>query len=157
METGEVLFGRDITKTVRLIPQRVIEEYWDHVQSVEQACVNLETNTQFTGSCFHLYKALSTTYFIDFSILRSVDRRRNKEDFIASVLGDGFSRVREKYYWVVNHVDTNLTRASVRIPVTMDKTIKKRDYTFVHEKSVQILEIVSEKYRQVVQWAEDYM
>jgi hypothetical protein len=153
--TGKMLFGRDITKSVQLIPQYVIEEYWVHVQGVEQAVSNLESNLQFTGSCYRLYAALSTTYFIHSLILSLIDRTYKKENFIASVLGNKFSRVRERYYWVVNHLDEKVVQTTVRIPSNVDNRFKKRDYVSVQGKSDDVLRIARETYRRVVQWAED--
>ncbi len=153
--TGKMLYGRDITKIIQIKPQYVIEEYWVHVQSTEQAVSNLESNLQFTGSCYHLYAVLGTTYFIHSLILSSIDRTYKKENFIASVLGDEFSRVRERYYWVVNHLDEKVIQTTVRIPSNIDNHYKKRDYVSILEKSDEVLRIARETYRQVAQWAED--
>jgi hypothetical protein len=157
MKNGKLLFGEDLTKSVRLLPKRVVEEYWDCVQSAEQACSNLESYVQFTGSCFHLYRALSITYFLDAFILHIDNQKGAKEDYIASVLGADFSGIRNRYYWVMNHIDPGLSPRSIRIPTNLDKSINKDDYERAHEKASEILETVKDRYRLVTHWAENQM
>lgn len=101
LSNGKVLFGEDITKSIQLSLQYVCELYWKHIQDVENVCRNLEAGVQYTGSCYSLYDALSTTYFIDRYILHSIKVDMNKEAFIKSQLGNEFSKVRERYYWIV--------------------------------------------------------
>ena len=157
MKNGKLLFGEDVTKSVRLLPKRVVEEYWDCVQSVEQAYSNLESYTQFTGSCFHLYRALSITYFLDSFILHLGNQKGAKEDYIALVFGNEFSRIRDRYYWVMNHVDVSMFPKSIRIPISLDRSTNKNDYAHVYEKAGKVWEIVKDRYRHVTQWAENQM
>ena len=153
ISNGRVLFGEDITD-IQLIPQRVSESYWTHVQSVENACGNLEAGAQYTGSCYSLYDALSTTYFVDRFIFHSFKDGINKEEFIKSQLGSEFSKARERYYWIVGRIETVSSLISLRIPTGVDRKFKRRDYKLMHGRALDVLEVLQDRYKKIKYWSE---
>lgn len=154
LSNGKVLFGEDITKTIQLAPHCVSESYWQCVQSVNDACTHLGAGVQYTGSCFFLYDSLSTTYFVDRFIFRSVEDGLRKDDFIRSKLASEFSRARERYYWIVSRKDHTKSQSSLRVPTSVDRRFKRSDYERMHEKAVGVLRLVQDKYREVKKWSE---
>jgi predicted nucleotidyltransferase len=151
---GKVLYGEDIIDTIQLVPQLVSESYWMQVQSVENACINLDSGVQYTGSCFYLYDALSSTYFVDRYIFRLTSNGKNKEEFIKSKLRSEFSKARERYYWVVDCIDTVNSQNKLRIPVSVDRKFKQNDYKQMYARSIDILELVQNRYKEINNWSE---
>jgi hypothetical protein len=154
VSNGKVLFGEDITETIQLVPQRVSESYWTHVQSVEDACRNLDAGVQYTGSCHSLYDALSTSYFVDRFIFQSIKDGMNKEEFIKSHLRNEFSRVRERYYWIVGRIETANSQDRLRIPVGVDRKFKESDYRRMHLRALDVLDVVQDQYKKIMHWSE---
>lgn len=154
LSNGKVLFGQDITKTVQLIPQRVSESYWKHIQDVEEGLRNLDVGVQYTGSCYSIYDALSTTYFVERFILHSIKGNMNKEEFIKMQLQTEYSKARERYYWVISHIEKANSERKLRIPAGVDRRFNRSDYKLMHSKVVDFLEILQNRYKNIKNWSE---
>ncbi|MHA2025651.1 MAG: nucleotidyltransferase domain-containing protein [Candidatus Thorarchaeota archaeon] len=149
LSNGKVLFGEDITETVCLISQQVCESYWKHIQNMEDVCRNLDANVKYTGSCYFIYDALSTTYFVDRFILYPTEVHTNKEEFIKSFLGREFLRTRERYYWIANQIETENSRKRLRIPKAVDRRFNSSDYKEMYEKAINIIEVLQDRYKEL--------
>lgn len=154
LTNGRVLFGEDITQDVLLNPRLVSESYWQCVQNVEDAARNLEAGIQYTGSCFFLYDAFSTTYFIGRFIFHSIGEDITKEDFIKPQLREEFSRVRKQYYWISRRAETKDAQNKLRIALSADRKFSKDDYNRLHTRAQDSLTGLLDMYRKIKGWSE---
>jgi hypothetical protein len=154
LSNGKVLFGEDIRNTVRLAPQRTSESFWKHVQSVEDACRNLGTGIQYTGSCYSIYDALSTNYFVDRFIFHSIEDDISKEESIKLQLGNEYTRVRERYYWIASRIKALHLQNKLRVPTDVDRKFNRKDYNLIYIRALDILELLHNKYKQIKHWSE---
>lgn len=150
---GKVLSGRDITREVKLLPRVVKDSYWVHMQEVEDACDRLSAGVQFTGSCYHIYDALVTTYFIERFILNATDSALTKGDFVHSYLGNQHEKARERYYWVTKHIRAD-TPNTLRVATSVDRMFGRKDYTRMYEKGLPILRLLRTMSARVSEWAD---
>lgn len=154
LKNGLLLHGEDIRDSVRLDPNQVSDSYWAIVQSIEDACLNLSRQTQYTGSSYILYEALGTTYFIDRHVLCSLKSGERKEQFIESILGNEFSVCRERYYWVSRHIRPDASETRMRIPMSADKRYGPNMYSRMHEKALKTLNLVKKKFGLIQRWTD---
>jgi len=150
---GKVLSGRDITHEVRLLPGLVKDAFWTHVQYVEDACDKLREHVQFTGSCFRIYDALATTYFVERFILNVTSPNLSKEDFVQSYLGHQYEKVRDRYYWVMRHIRSNAVD-TLRVPASADRKFGREEYTRVRGRGLAVLRLLHTRSRQVTEWGD---
>ena len=121
---------------------------------VEKACSNLAELIQYTGSCYAIYQALCTTYFIDKFIFDSIKENQPKNDFLKSALGSEFKKARDRYYWVIQHIDFSDFPRTLKIHRRVDMKYKKDDYEKMYEKGIQTLNLTKDKFKQITKWAE---
>jgi len=150
---GKVLSGRDITREVKLLPRVVKDSYWVHVQEVEDACDRLSAGVQFTGSCYHIYDALVTTYFVERFILNVTGPALTKGDFVHSYLGDQHEKAHERYYWVAGHIRTD-TFNTLRVAASVDNRFGRKDYARMYEKGLSILRLLRTMSARLTEWAD---
>ncbi len=149
LRNGSAISGRDITRTVKLLPEELSNKVWRHIQVVEDACDKLEARVEFTGCCFHIYDALATCYFINKHILHIFDSSTKKQDFIMSTLGERYVNARERYYWVARHVKTNASPKQLRISKSVDQSYRRSDYASMHKKGLNTLELLRDTFLRV--------
>ncbi|NHI84153.1 MAG: hypothetical protein EAX81_07620 [Candidatus Thorarchaeota archaeon] len=155
MKQGKVVYGMDIIDTVQLKPDQTRDSYWEHIQNVENAILDLDNGIHFTGSCYHLYDALATTYFIEAFIFQSAIRKQRKEEFIASVLEKEYSIIRDRFYWVFKHISADGLKNNIRVPSSMDQRFSRTHYDSVHKKAIPTLDYARNTYRRLAEWADN--
>ena len=105
--------------------------------------------TQYTGSCYAIYQALCITYFIDKFIFDSIKENQPKNDFLKSVFGSEFKKARDRYYWVIQHIDFSDFPKTLKIHRRVDMKFKKEDYEKMYEKGIRTLYLTKDKYNQI--------
>ena len=154
LRNGRVLSGRDITREVKLLPQSVVDDAWSSVKNVEESRDSLSAMVKFTGSCYYMFDALTTVYFIEKHVLHSIDARTRKADFIRTLLGDQFEKARERYYWVARHVETKTGAGVLRVSGSIDRRYGKKEYTALLHACNDVLDYVTAGLRRIMDWAE---
>jgi predicted nucleotidyltransferase len=149
---GRLISGIDVTKDVDLNTQTVLNLIWRCVQNAQEVIDWLDSQVHFTGCCYHVYNSLATIYFVNRFILNTVAPTETKRDFIKSHLGDQYLRIRERYYWVVRHLDVNLSQKTLKIPLSVDKRFKKVDYLRILDQTHFIVSMVESTFDSVKKW-----
>jgi predicted nucleotidyltransferase len=151
LKNGKLLYGRDITTEIDLRPQAVIDLVWEHLVAIESACDMLELGTKFTGCCYQFYNALVTLYFINRYIFQSIDLTITKSNFMESHLGNHYKIVRERYYWVFNHLNDIFSNI-LNVPSAIDKKVKSKLYRQMYTRGKMLLNLLTQEFHKLNDW-----
>ncbi len=154
LTNGKRLCGENISDMVRIQPSIVVDIIWKSLKELETALSMLESHIQFTGCCYAIYNALTTSYFTLRFVLKRTDYSCSKKGFLSRTLEDRYEVVVERYDWIAAHIKRHGSTGEIKIPITADSRFGKRDYKALLPKCKITKQLLSKVFDWASAWAD---
>lgn len=105
----------------------------------------LENRIRFSGSCYYIFEAIKTSYFVERYVTDSLDYSNLLKDiYIQNLLQKDYNIIRKRYYEIVQDVENKEGFLLVKIANSHDKDTRKEEYIGLQRKIGGVVSLVSD-------------